>query len=83
MYKVPGMPHISISLLNFGGVASRISFTSSANTPKLGGKVIHFFLRKASIFLETYFHEHTFLKMDFPSANKVNWLATKFLVCLR
>ena len=33
--KIHGvLPHIPVSLLNFGGVACRIYITSSANTPK-------------------------------------------------
>ena len=31
---IAALPHILISLLNFGGVVCRISFASSANTPK-------------------------------------------------
>ena len=39
------LPHIPTSLLNFGGVACRISFISSAQThlKNVGGKAIHFF----------------------------------------
>ena len=36
--------HIPISLLNFEGVACRILFTSSANTPKAWREGIFFFL---------------------------------------
>ena len=51
--------HIPISLLNFGGVACRIFFTSSANSPKSWweGKLV--FMWKASTFLKTYFRKHS------------------------
>ena len=58
---IAALPHIPISLLNFGGVACRIPFTSSANTPKTWWEGNFLFFSGRKVFFQKPIFAHTLL----------------------